>query len=290
MVFLPDSEKERRLHAAHKYIESDPSGALFSKDDLRISSKTYYYVPSEYMHKSVNDLPEEVMRLMAHQGHRRRSSRDNMISMSTRKDSLQGLLSNVGSPIFDGLVADDFLSGLQQAPVEQQPAYNNINHVNMAQAPVEQQPAYNNVNHINMTQAPVEQQPAYKHVNHINMAQAPVEQQPMMYDTPNYIHMAQTPITQPAYHLDNINMMPPVYNNNIHAAQVPVHTQAPLMPTTDRFEQIMAMMRDMRTNEQREVENLRKELAASKRRIAELEQDALSFHEISQIMKRKRMA
>lgn len=274
MVFLPDSEKERRLHAAHRYIDSEPHGSKFSKDDLRISSKTYYYVPSEHMHKSVNDLPEEVMRLMAYQGHRRRSSRDNMISMSNRKDSFQGLLSNIGSPTMDSFLADDFLSGLhnKQPQVKlEQPVFNNV------QVPLEQQPMFNN------TQAPLMQQPLFNNAQpmydanaHVSMKQpafnnahAPLMQQPM-YDA-----NAQQPL-----------MQQPIYTNNANV-QAPLMQQDMQVP--DRFEQVITMLRDTRASEQRELEKLRMELEAAKRRIAELEQDALSFREISQFMKRQRV-
>jgi hypothetical protein len=79
-------------------------------------------------------------------------------------------------------------------------------------------------------------------------------------------------------------MQQPMYDAN---AQQPLMQQD--MPVPDRFEQVITMLRDTRASEQRELEKLRMELAAAKRRIAELEQDALSFREISQFIKRQRV-
>jgi hypothetical protein len=124
---------------------------------------------------------------------------------------------------------------------------------NNAQAPTQQQPVFNNA------QAPTQQQPVF------NNAQAPMQQQPVFNN-------AQAPLEEE-----------PVPNN----VQASLEQQDMLV--TDRFEQMVTMLRDIRAIEQRELENVRRELAVSKRRIAELEQDALSFREISQFMKKKRM-
>ena len=75
-MVIADAERARRLEAAQRYIDTSEHGWLFAKDDLRLSTKTFYFVPFEYQHKVVNELPDEILRIMAFQGHRRRSGKE----------------------------------------------------------------------------------------------------------------------------------------------------------------------------------------------------------------------
>lgn len=83
---ITDIERARRLEAAHKYIDTSENGWLFSKADLRCSSKTFYFVPFEYQHKTINDIPEEVLRIMAYQGHRRRNGKEEESATNTSEE------------------------------------------------------------------------------------------------------------------------------------------------------------------------------------------------------------
>lgn len=88
MPFVSETEKGRRFTLACKFIDEDIVGLFFNKEDLRFSSKTLYYVPSEYQHKKVSDLPNDVLTLMAYQGHRRRGAGEDALSSSQEQANI----------------------------------------------------------------------------------------------------------------------------------------------------------------------------------------------------------
>lgn len=89
MPHVAEEEKRRRYELACVFIDEDANGWLFQKEDLRFGSKALYYVPSEYTHKKVSDFPEDVLNLMAAQGHKRRSGGDDLNGSSNSEPSLE---------------------------------------------------------------------------------------------------------------------------------------------------------------------------------------------------------
>lgn len=295
MVFLTDSEKQRRLHAACQYIDTHQS-SLFSKNDLRISTKTYYYVPSAYIHKAVNDLPENVLTLMAYQGHRRRSSRDN------QRSQMNASLGSFNSLNLDKFIADDFLSGLpnndglgtNQVTASQQP----FQQVQQQQQGQLQVPFDTNLIAQPMANQGYTQPPLQHQVQQQGQPQVPFDTNFMVQPMTNQ-GCAQPPPQQPAQppldtsFMAQLMAQPMVNQGYDTQQQQQVQFDAGLMtiyPKTlsELMDVINASIPGIRMNEEGTVAALQNELAAAKRRITELEQEATMFKEIAHIVKKQR--
>lgn len=296
MVFLTDSEKQRRLHAACQYIDTHQS-SLFSKNDLRISTKTYYYVPSAYIHKAVNDLPENVLTLMAYQGHRRRSSRDN------QRSQMNASLGSFNSLNLDKLIADDFLSGLpnndglgtNQVTASQQPFQQVQQQQHQQQGQLQVPFDTNLIAQPMPNQGYVQQQVSQQVVQQQGQHDTNFMVQPMANQ--GYAQPQQQQVQPP---LDNSFMSQlmaqPMVNQGYDTQQQPQQAQfdAGLMtiyPKTlsELMDVINASIPGIRMNEEGTIAALQNELAAAKRRIAELEQEATMFKEIAHIVKKQRI-